>query len=480
MILSLSSCKKDFLELPSETNLSTPIFFKTQEDFVKAVNGAYEPLRTSYARAWVMGEMRSDNTHYYYSTANRGTLPDAEPIADFIEVSTNRYTTEKYVSDYLIIARVNQVLDLIDGVHFDQVVNDNLKGQSYFLRAIAYFDLVQYFGKVPLHLKPVKALTETYLPLSSTDSVYMQITADAQQAASLLPPKSTQEAGRATSGAAKTLLGNVYMVQKKWPEAEVLFKEVVSSGEYALQSDYASVFSPANKNNKESIMEVQYKEGTEGYASDFIYQFLPNPMTASEVGQTTGIAAPQALGGEGGNAPTPNLVAAYETGDKRFNASIGTTVANGISFPYIKKYNHPHINQGLTNDNFPVYRYAEVLLFLAEALNEQGKTSEALPYLNQVRTRAGLGNSTAPGQAEVRAAIAHERRIELAFENKRWLDLLRTGKAVEVMTAYGIYLKAHLLEYYFPAGITIAGAAYTNIKLLFELPASEAALSPYF
>lgn len=480
IILSLSSCNKDFLDLPSETSLSTPVFFKTQEDFVKAVNGAYAPLRTLYSRAWVMGEMRSDNTHYFYSTANRGVLPEAEPIADFIEVPANVYTTEKYVNDYLIIARVNQILELIDGVEFDQTVKDGLKGESYFLRAFAYFDLVQYFGKVPLHLTPVKALTETYLPLSSTDSVYMQIIADAQQAAALLPPKSTQEAGRATSGAAKTLLGNIYIVQQKWSEAEAIFKEVVNSGEYVLVSDYAAVFDPNNKNNSESIMEVQYKEGTEGYASNFIYQFLPQPMTAQEVGQVTGVAAPQALGGEGGNAPTPDLIAAYEDDDERFAASIGYCTASGVIFPYIKKYNHPHTTQGLTNDNFPVYRYAEVLLFLAEALNEQGKTAEALTYLNQVRTRAGLVNSTASGQPEVRDAIAHERRVELAFENKRWLDLVRTGEAVAVMTAYGANLKANPQDYYFPAGIIAPPASYTTIKLLFELPASEAALSPYF
>jgi hypothetical protein len=268
--------------------------------------------------------------------------------------------------------------------------------------------------------------------------------------------------------------------RKKWPEAEALFKEVVTSNEYALISDYAAVFDPNNKNNSESIMEIQYKEGTEGYASDFIYQFLPQPMTAEEVGQVTGIAAPQALGGEGGNAPTPDLIAAYEQGDKRKDASVGTCTAEGVSYPYLKKYNHPHAQQNLTNDNFPVYRYAEVLLFLAEALNEQGKTSEALPYLNQVRKRAGLENSTALGQTEVRDAIMRERRVELAFENKRWLDLVRTGEAVPVMTAYGTYLKAHPQEYYFPAGIVAPPASYTNIRLLFDLPASEAALSPYF
>ena len=113
-------------------------------------------------------------------------------------------------------------------------------------------------------------------------------------------------------------------------------------------------------------------------------------------------------------------------------------IANGETCPYIKKYCHVHALSGNTDDNWPVYRYAETLLFLAEACNEQNKSTEALNYLNQVRQRAGLADCTVSGQDAIREAIFQERRVELAFENKRWLDLVRSGKAEEVMKAYGL------------------------------------------
>ena len=178
------------------------------------------------------------------------------------------------------------------------------------------------------------------------------------------------------------------------------------------------------------------------------------------------------------NTPTPDLIAVYETGDERKNASIGFVSAGGKTYPFVKKYLHPHAEFGITNDNWPVYRYAEVLLLLAEALNEQGKSSEALAFLNQVRTRAGLGNVTST--AGLNDVILHERRTELAFENKRWLDLVRTGTAVSVITAYGQRVKAAPAAYYYPAGFAPVPAAFTDIKLTFPLPASEALLSPYF
>ncbi|NJO24640.1 MAG: RagB/SusD family nutrient uptake outer membrane protein, partial [Bacteroidia bacterium] len=211
LMIGLSSCKKDFLNLPSETNLTSATFFKTQADFEKAVNGAYAPLRTLYnnpaannSSAYFMGEMHSDNTRYVLNPNFRATI-DQEQIADFIYDPASVIATNKYTTNYLIIARANQVLALIDGVDFDAAVKSNLKGQALFLRSLAYFELVQFFGKVPLHLKPVSSYTDAALPLSSVDSIYNQIIADASQAASLLPNKSVQQPGRATSGAAKTL-----------------------------------------------------------------------------------------------------------------------------------------------------------------------------------------------------------------------------------------------------------------------------------
>lgn len=485
MSLLLGSCSQDFLEIPSETALSTATFYKTEADFKQAINGAYAPLRSVYngtsgvnvSGAWAMGELRSDNTTYIFNPAYRGEI-DPEAIADFTNQPSNSVSTAKYVADYQIIARVNQVLAPIDGVDFAVASKNNIKGQAYFLRALAYFDLVQYFGKVPLHLVPVTDREGAALPLSEVAVIYDQIIADATQAAALLLPKSTQEAGRATSGAAKTLLGNVYIVQKKWALAETILKEVIDSNEYTLLGDYASVFSVANKNNSESVFEVQFKEGTEGYASSFIYEMLPMPMTAAQVATITGAANTQALNTEGYNIPTPDLIAAYETGDLRKDKSIATIVLGGKTYPYIKKLLQPHSQARVTGTNWPVYRYAEVLLLYAEALNEQGKSVSH--YLNDVRNRANLLNSTAVGQVNLRAAILAERRVELAFENKRWMDLVRTGNAETVMTAYGARVKANPQAYYFPAGLAPAPAAFGTISLLFPLPASESLLSPHF
>jgi hypothetical protein len=475
----LVGCKDSFLEIPSKTTLSSTVYFKTQSDFQQAINGAYSPLRSVYgawvAGAWAMGELRSDNTTYKYNPNDRGTI-QPEYIKDFINDATNSVPLNKYSSDYSIIARVNQILDLIDGVSFDETVKKNIKGQAYFLRAFAYFDLVQYFGQVPLHLKTVQSMDQTALPLASLDEIYKQIITDAQQAESLLPDKATQEKGRVTSGSAKTLLGNVYIVQKRWSDAENVLKTI--SG-YSLLANYANVFDPAQKNNSESIFEVQYKQGTEGFASNFFYTFLVVPITAAEVSAVTGITE-VARTTEGYNIPTPDIINAYEANDVRKDGSIAYITAGGVSYPYIKKYAHPHNLTNNTDDNWPVYRYAEVLLFIAEALNEQNKTGEALTYLNQVRTRAGLANSTAAGQADIRTAIINERRVELAFENKRWLDLVRTNTAEQVMKAYGERVKANPQAYYFPVGITVSPSAYTKIDLLFPLPSSEAALSPYF
>ena len=478
VVTFLFGCEDSFLEIPSETSLSKPVYFKTQDDLEQAINGAYAPLRNLYSGsngAYAMGELRSDNTTYKYNPNDRGTI-QPEYIADFLVQSSNDVLINKYSNDYSIIARVNQIFDLIDGVDFDESAKNNIKGQAYFLRAFAYFDLVQYFGEVPLHLKAATTLDETALPLSSVEDIYNQIISDASQAVDLLPDKATQEKGRVTSGSAKTLLGNVYIVQEKWSDAETVLKNVTG---YSLLSNYSDVFDPALKNNSESVFEIQYKQGTEGFASNFFYTFLVQPISAEEISAVTGIAE-IARTIEGYNIPTPDIINTYEPNDLRKDASIGYITASGVGYPYIKKYAHDHELTNNTDDDWPVYRYSEVLLFIAEALNEQNKTTEALTYLNQVRTRAGLDNSPASGQSEIREAIRKERRVELAFENKRWLDLVRTNQAEQVMTAYGSRIKADPQAYYFPSGITVSPSAYTNIELLFPIPASEASLNPYF
>jgi hypothetical protein len=260
---------------------------------------------------------------------------------------------------------------------------------------------------------------------------------------------------------------------------------------YTLLANYADVYAIANKNSKESIFEIQYTSSITGQNSSFIYNFIPR-MANSTVVTGTNQNTITDLGGF--NTPTQDLISTYETGDKRLDASIAvaegtysssddftaTAVKSIVGYtppagktgrPFTKKYLHAHALAGQTDDDWPVYRYAEALLLLAESLNEQGKSGEALPYLNQVRTRAGLVASTETNQAALRAVILHERRVELAFENKRWLDLVRTGNAIPVMTAFGVKQK-QLYSYLLPDSYNI-----TQDRLLFPVPYSEMQLN---
>tara|TARA_R110002167_G_scaffold65757_6_gene186025 strand:+ start:879 stop:2381 length:1503 start_codon:yes stop_codon:yes gene_type:complete len=485
--LLITSCDNELTIFP-EDSLSSDTFFKTDADFEQAVNAAYVPLRNIVNdRAWLLGEMHSDNT-YYARNVLFGATEQQEDVADFAipsdgGVTTNTHVTNQYILDYRIIARTNQILASLEVAEgLDAAAAANVKGQSLFLRAYAYFELVRYFGSVPLHLVPVTKREEAALPLSTAEEIYAQIISDALEAITLLPPKSQQDPGRVTVGAAQTLLANVYIVRQQWAEAESLLLTVVNSNEYMLMPEYADAFpgNTDNKNNAESVFEVQFKEGPEGLNSSFIYNFLPRPITAEEVATLTGTSNAQPVNGEGNNIPTPDIIAAYEAGDKRKNASIDSiTLSGGFwkdgTYPIIKKFRDTHSLHGNHGMNWPVYRYSEVLLFLAEALNEQSKAG-ADTYLNLVRTRAGLLGAT----GDMREAILNERRVELAFENKRWFDLVRTGRATEVITAYGNRIKATPSDYYYPEGAAPRGNAFTNISLLYALPAAEADLSPNF
>lgn len=482
------SCSEDFLQIPPEDSLSQAIFFETQSDFEQAVNAAYAPLRMLHETglaandggAWAMGEMTSDNTYYKYNTDYRA-VQAGESMADFYINDGNLILLTKYENNYLTIARVNQILASIDNIEFDDpTVRDNIVGQAYFLRALCYFDLVQYFGMVPLHTVPVSGREDAALPLSPVEEVYNQIISDSREAIALLPPKSSQEEGRATLGSAQMLLANIFIVRENWSDAEDILSNLISSDEYALLGNYSGIFDVNNKNHMESIFEIQFMEGTQGFASSFMYEWLPMPMDAQEVASVTGVPNSQAANTEGFNIPTPDIINSFEEDDLRKSVAVDSIELDGTFFPYINKFWQPHSNPGLTGVNWPVYRYAEALLFYAEALNEGGQTGDAEQYLNLVRTRAGLTPLIGLNQATMRQAILDERRVELAFENKRWLDLVRTGTAQTVMSEFGERVKANPQNYYFPEGFAPPAAAFGNIYTLFPLPASEGLLNPNF
>jgi starch-binding outer membrane protein, SusD/RagB family len=489
-ISSLTGCSDDFLELVPESSVTSGNFYQTEAQFNQALHGAYASVRDvkGSVAAWTMGEMRSDNTHLEFNVTNRGPQYIEREYADFfMDESTSGTIAHKYNSCYIGIARANNILDQISSAGLSEQAVDGISGQARFLRALFYFDLVRYFGGVPLYIKAVSGADDAFLPRASAEEVYKVIITDLQEAIQKLPEPKFPQSGRATKAAARMMLADVYLTLKNYPLAEAELKSVTNAG-YSLLPDYASVFSLSNKNSKESIFEVQYQQGNQGQHSNFLYHFLP---LAADVSKITGITSQNRQGG-GWNTPTFEMIESYEPGDKRLDASIAiaegtgqignmfidaikspvgyTPPAGKRVYPYIKKYLHAHGLEQNTDDNFPIYRYAEALLSLAEVLNEQGKSADALPYLNLVRSRAGLAEVTETNQAALRDIIAHERRMELAFENKRWLDLVRTGKAIEVMTKNGQYVKTvHAGESYLPD----MSYKLTPNRLLFPIPNRE-------
>lgn len=487
----LSACE-DFLTVSPKTEVTVADFYQTEEDFDLAVTGCYQPLQNLYGKdelpnygAWTMGEMRSDNTTYIYNIANRG-YQGMEYVARFTDTSNDGAVSTKYNNDFIIIGRANQILKYIDQATFDESKKNNFKGQALFLRAFAYFDAVQYFGDLPLVLQPATSYEETQNQRVSKDLIYEQIIADASEAARLLPPNGEQRTGQVANGAAYTLLGNVYMVLKQWDNAIEVLSKV--SG-YELLDDYEALWDTSNKNHAESIFEVQYyDDGQSNLFSRFAYLFLP---VLSDPGLIEGYPNSTSNNYAGWNTPTPDLIAAYDPDDKRFDASITfftgdesnpDWVGGYTNIPYIKKYCRGASRTWDANNNWPVYRYAEVLLFLAEAYNESGNTDLALNYLNRVHAhpRTGLTAYTSRSQSELRELIMNERRIELAFENKRWPDLVRTGRALEVMKAFGTRVMANPQAYYYPAGTSPTPDSY-NIdehRLIFPIPQREMRLNP--
>ncbi|WP_127124915.1 RagB/SusD family nutrient uptake outer membrane protein [Pseudoflavitalea rhizosphaerae] len=503
LFFSLSSCKKFLVEAPRTAQNSVD-FFKTENDFNLAVNGAYAALRDIYGSksSWLMGEMRSDNTHYDYKPSD-GSLAVVQrsDAANFLNDKFSGQTSDKWVRAYVAISRANAILDQVDAASFSADSKRKIAGQAKFIRALSYFELVRYYGQVPIYVHLINNPDEIYVPKSSVAQVYDLIISDAKDAIEKLDAATFPQTGAATKGAALTLLADAYINLKRFPEAEPLLKEVTQQG-YSLMANYADVFTPANKNNKESIFEIQYNSTlATPQSSNFIYNFIPRMSNSTAI---TGLNQNTITDLGGFNTPTQDLISSFETDDNRLPASIaiaegtwnssndfvpasntaGSAVKNIVGYtpppgmtgrPFPKKFLHPHTLPNQTNNNWPVYRYAEVLLLLAETLNEQNKPVEALPYLNLVRDRAfgaGVSPVTTVDQTELRAIILHERRVELAFENKRWIDLVRTGNAISVMTAYGIAMKA--ANNYLPSN----SFNITESSLLFPIPYTEIELNP--
>jgi len=424
------------LNLKPISTITSDNFYQNSSDFTNAVNGAYASLRfggTFGADSYVFGEIRSDNT----TSVPSSSVTDQDEFHRFYIRTTNPYILNRWSNCYTAIARFNPVLGRIGAISMDNTLKTRYIAEIKFLRALIYFQLVQTFGDVPLVLKEIKDPSEgyTYTRAPKAD-VYLQIEKDLSDAEMDLPNVYTgTDVGRATKGAAKGLLGRVYLTEKKYPQAVTKLKEVIDLGIFSILPNYADIFKVTNKNNAESVFDVQCKSGQLGLGNPWPNSFAPLNSANFVI----------IFGGDGNNVPTKDLVNEYEANDIRFNASIATSYLNGSGVinkvNYVKKYVDVPAVKNDNGNNFPVIRYADILLMYAEALNEVGyvASGDALINLNIIRARAGLMPALTatqiPDQQSFRLAMEHERRVEFAFENLRWYDLVRTGRALTVLNS---------------------------------------------
>jgi hypothetical protein len=252
--------------------------------------------------------------------------------------------------------------------------------------------------------------------------------------------------GRATRGAAKAILGKVYLTVKDFPKAEAVLQELTTAPyTYALLPNFNDLFDYSkNEHHSEYIFDIEYEEGLGGLGSIFTNNFMPNVTAMLNYYGIRG-------GFNESLSPTMQFVNAWQAGDRRKDITVQccgswrnpttgavTTFQSTTAQSYTMKYITPVNTGGDSRANWKVVRFADVLLMLAEAMNENGKTTEALVPLNRVRTRAGLPSLSGLTQIQIRNAVAEERRFELAFEGHRWFDLVRTGKALERLAPVGM------------------------------------------
>lgn len=431
IILGFVSCEKSLLEEEPESFISPGNFYKTEADAIAAINSVYDDLGNIYD---VTYQIITDN-----STDDSKAGPGVNDAAileidNYTHSSVNNRLDMMWRFSYSGINRANTVLDRIPLItNINEKTKNQVLGEAKFLRALLYFDLLRLFGDVPLILTSTEQNEGLMVTRTSKEEVYNQIITDLKDAEIALPGiYSGKDLGRATQDAAKGMLAKVYLTRQAWQQAYDKAKEVINSKNkfYGLWDNYLDAFKPENENGKESIFEVQYQSGI-GEGTLIMVTTLPR-NTGLFFGFDTWI-------------PDPDILKSYENADVRKTStyySQYTKDGKTVKFPeHIAKYFDPVVINGNTRDaetNYPILRYADVLLMYAEAANELGgKTTEVLEYLNKTRNRAKLLNLTITDKVLLRDAILNERRFELAFEGHRWFDLVRMGRLISTLRAKG-------------------------------------------
>lgn len=475
----LQACEEEFLDRKPLSDLTTSNFYTTAEDALAALNAAYDPLQWDvHSRMdWIFGDVVGGDT-------DKGSTDDQDyaeilQFQYFTQVATAPLLMDFWSQSYDGVYRANLVLERVPEIEMDEALKARILGEAKFLRAQYYFDLVKAYGRVPI-ITSVLDPEEVFVARpASIDENWNQIEQDLREAIEVLPETYTgADVGRATKGAARAMLAKSLLWQStpegctetpwatedQYAEVVELTNAIINSGNYRLMPDFEELFLLEGENSPEIVFAVQAVGGTGGWANEndgvALNQWL-SPRTAdiSGWGFSTPIG-PNTPANYGGNPNirVNNIYEAFEPCDPRLEYSIlepGDEI-NGLTYAAswsrtgysIQKFLIPEDQlTGAANSplNIPLIRFADVLLWNAEALNELGRTEEALESLNAVRKRAreSMPGATCPAaitsvsQAELRDIIIQERRKELAFEGHRFFDLVRTCRASEVLNAMG-------------------------------------------
>lgn len=460
----VTACRKDLNQTPI-SSATTETFYKQPADFIQGINAAYSSLRNYPDRLLYLSEIRSDNIYGVTATGR-----DWDPINDFAPgIAPNTYVEEAWRADFQGVFRANTVLDQIDknGSYVGSTaLATRLQAESKFLRAFYYFDMIRYFGKLPIIDHPVTVDEANTIGRSPVADVYKFIIDDLQFAIANLPADysgkfpsySATDVGRATKYAAEAILAEVYMARSgptygiegpgmasnEWNLALPLLQDIISSGKYTFNPNYANIFSYANQNptaNTEAVFDVMYLKGQNPIVgADFPWQLAPQNYFNS-------LGINSAANGALGDIPvSTDLFNSYEAADSRKDFSInsaGYTYQGSFDGqPFFKKYiditNVPTNSRFDWGINYIAVRYTDILLLKAECiLNGATNAPDANQTyvdntVNQVRQRANLTSIAGVTIAQ----LYDERRREFADEGLRWFDLQRSGNLITIMNAW--------------------------------------------
>lgn len=487
--VGLLSCKK-VIDLYPQSNLNTGTYYSNLEEVKAALTGCYNGMQRPLLTEWQLTELRTDNSKQGSPGSTASGNRDLSDLDMFIPSTSHQGIYQYWLATYNNIRNTNIVLQRL-GVVYDPAAGTislqnieiplqetdrkQLAGEALFIRAYHYFNLVRLFGGVFLVHEPISPAEAKNINRSSADDIYKLIQADLSTAATFMNVlKFTQipnaDKGRATSWAAKAMLAKVYLTLNRKADAITLLQDVITNSGYSLVSTYANVFAITNEVNAEIMFTVRYKAGGIGLGSTFANTFAP-------IGSGSAVVNGD---GDGLNYPTADLDTATN-GDGRKATLIGVYGTGTAAKLYVKKYLSPVAIVDDAENDWPVLRYADVLLMLAEA---QGFSASSIQLISQVRQRAGLpalNPAVVNTVALFEQALSHERRIEFAFENQRFFDLVRFNTTLTTITAeqvirdhYADEYQTHYRLYTAPTPTLAQLQSYiTKEKLLLPIPQRE-------